>query len=110
MHKDIYERLIEVAREGQTTNYAEIAPLANLHMDRQADRTAMGEILGAISTREHDYGRPLLSAVVVLAESGCPGKGFFTLVRELDIYDGADDLVFWVREVKRVYEYWGKVE
>ena len=59
MHKGIYERLIEVAREGETINYAHIAPLANLNMDGQADRNAIGAILGAISKREHEHGPQL---------------------------------------------------
>ena len=110
MHRDIYERLKEVARAGQTITYGEIAPMANLDMESPADRNEISRILGAISEREHEEGRPLLSAVVMLADIGYPGKGFFTLARELGLYDGADDLAFFVRELRRVHEYWQRVE
>lgn len=54
MNKDIYDRLVEVARAGDLINYAQVAPLADLNMDMQADRNAIGVILGEISTWEHD--------------------------------------------------------
>jgi O6-methylguanine-DNA--protein-cysteine methyltransferase len=38
MHRDIYERLKEVARAGQTITYGEIAAMANLNMESPADR------------------------------------------------------------------------
>jgi len=110
MHRDIYERLKEVARVGQTITYGEIAPMANLNMESQADRNEIGRILGAISAREHEESRPLLSAVVVLSGIGYPGKGFFTLAQKLGVYDGSDDLAFFVRELRRVHEYWQKAE
>lgn len=110
MTRGIYERLKEVARAGETITYSEIAPMADLDMSSQADRTEIGRILGAISTREHEDGRPLLSAVVVLSNIGYPGKGFFTLAQELGIYDGSDDLAFFVQELARVHEYWMKAK
>lgn len=110
MNRGIYERLKEVAREGQTITYSEIAPMANLNMESQADRNEIGRILGTISKREHEEGRPLLSAVVVLSGIGYAGKGFFTLAKELEIYDGTDDLAFFVRELRRVHEYWQRAE
>jgi len=110
MHRDIYECLKEVARASQTITYGEIAPMANLNMESQADRNEIGRILGAISEREHAEGRPLLSAVVVLSEIGYPGKGFFTLAQELGVHDGSDDLAFFVQELRRVHEYWQKAK
>jgi len=84
--------------------------MANLDMESQADRNEIGRILGAISEREHKEGRPLLSAVVVLSGIRYPGKGFPALAQELGIYDESDDFGFFVRELRRVHEYWQKAE
>jgi len=110
MTRDIYERLKQVARAGQTITYGEIAPMADLDMSRAADRNEIAAILDTISTREHREGRPLLSAVVVRSDTRYPGKGFFTLAQKLGIYDRSDDLAFFVRELGRVRERWMKAE
>jgi hypothetical protein len=105
----IYERLKEVASNGDLITYGEIAPLANLNMDDPDDRNKMSEILGDISRYEHKQGRPMLSAVVVLAGISYPGEGFFNLARELGLHHGKkelEDLDFFVQEVKRVHESW----
>jgi hypothetical protein len=109
IHQEIYERLKEVARNGDLITYSEIAPLAGLDMENQADRTRMGEILGEISTFEHQNGRPMLSSLVVLAGIGYPGEGYFNLARHLGLHHGKgefEDLDFFVQEVKRVHGYW----
>lgn len=110
MTRDIYERLKEVARAGESITYAEIAPMAGLDMSKPADRNEIGRILGTISTREYEEDRPLLSAVVVRSDSRYPGKGFFTLAQELGIYDGSDDWAFFERQLARVHECWMKTE
>jgi hypothetical protein len=101
--------LKDVARNGALITYGEIAPLADLNMESQGDRTKMGELLGEISTYEHEHGRPMLSAVVVLAESGSPGKGFYNLARYLELHHGQGELAdmeFFANELKQVYQYW----
>ena len=109
VHQEIYERLKDVARNGELITYSEITPLADLNMEFQADRTRMGELLGEISTYEYEQGRPMLSAIVVLAGVGYPGEGFFNLARYLGLYSGHGefaDLEFFVQEVKKVHSYW----
>lgn len=109
IHNEIYERLKEVARCGELIHYLEIAPLANLNMENQADRTKIGEILGEISTYEHHHGRPMLSAIVVLAGVGHPGEGFYNLARSLGLHHKRSELAdmeFFVQEVKKVHTYW----
>jgi len=108
MTRDIYEHLKEVARAGRKITYGEIAPMANLDMRRAADRSEIGRILDSISRREHEEGRPLLSAVVVGTNTRYPGKGFFRLAQGLGIYKGSNDLAFFVKEIDRVHEYWMK--
>jgi len=110
MTRDIYERLKEVARAGRTITYGEIAPMAELDMSNPVDRNEIAAILVAISTTEHQEGRPLLSAVVVRSDTRYPGKGFFKLAQDLGIYDRSDDLAFFVQELARVHEYWMKAK
>lgn len=109
VYQEIYERLKEVARNGELITYGEIAPLAGLNMESQGDRTKMGELLGEISTYEHEHGRPMLSAVVVQSGIGYPGEGFYNLARDLGIHHSHDemsDMEFFVKEVKKVHQYW----
>jgi|YelNatPaOPRAMG01_1025707.scaffolds.fasta_scaffold657294_1 hypothetical protein len=78
-------------------------------MESQVDRNRIGEILGEISTSEHDHDRPMLSAIVVLAGIGHPGEGFYNLAHHLGLYHGNGeftDMEFSVQEVNRVHSYW----
>ena len=108
MHGATYEELKRVAKEQSYTTYRKIAPLADLDMVSQADRDRIADILDEISTHEHNLGHPLLSAVVVRADEGKPGQGFFTLARRLGLYQGGDDLKFWLDEIKRVHAHWSE--
>jgi hypothetical protein len=58
IHQDIYEELKQVASQEELTPYAEIAPLAGLNMESQADRNKIGEILGEISINEQSMAGP----------------------------------------------------
>ena len=79
----VLAHLISVAERGEPTGYAEVAEIVGLprsghHMSQQT-----GQMLGAISKRELECGRPLLSAIVVRAGDRQPGPGFFFLARYL---------------------------
>jgi hypothetical protein len=107
IHQGVYEAVRQAAREGRTTYYGVIAPLAGLDMGREWDRAEIGRILGAISTHEHEAGRPLLSAIVVHQVDGRPGQGFFALARQLGLFEpGRGEDAFWQAEVRHVHEYW----
>ena len=65
-----------------------------------------------ISFNEHGFGARIYEFtfdwyVVVLGDTSMPGRGFFSLARELDILLGDDELEFFVGELKRVHEHWG---
>ena len=108
MNADIHEKLKEVAHRQSTIAYSELAPLADLDMGRSPDRAEMGRILGEISTYEHGQRRPMLSAVVTQKDGG-PGKGFYTLARELKLMPrGMSQIAFWSQELKRVYDHWSR--
>lgn len=100
-------RLIEAARNGRLLRYGEIAPAMGLRMDDPNDRGDLGRMLDAINQYENDANRPLLSAVVVGAETGMPGAGFFPMARRLGYLVGDDERVFWARAVASVYDCWG---
>src|SRR5271157_5550396 len=106
MHELIYEKLRDVARNEQVVFYHQVAPLASLDMSLADDRHRIADILDEISTLEHGQNRPLLSVVVVQAETGRPGKGFYKLATHLRLYSGKSDLdemEFFISTVKRTY-------
>lgn len=80
--------------------------MLGLDMKSGADRGKIGEILGEISKAEHDEGRPLLSAVVILKEGGRPGKGFFALAKDLGHAVGDDHDRFFIHHLRKVHDYW----
>ena len=106
MHDAIYEKLKQVARSGEITYYADIAPLAGLDMSNPDDRNKIRKILGEISTYEHQKGHPLLSAVVIHRDDNMPGDGFFTLARALGIQKKETDFIFFIEELRRVHDWW----
>ena len=106
MNQSIYDELKKVAKKQSYVIYTDIAPLANLDMDSPADRDEIGRLLGEISEAEHAAGAPMLSAVVIQKDNNIPGRGFFTLAKQLGVYDGSDDFKFFVSELTRVYQYW----
>ena len=111
MDKDtqvIYEELLRVAKGGETTYYSDIAPLARLNMNLQTDRNRIARILDSISKAEHEAGRPLLSAVVILRGEGVPGFGFFSLATELGLRGTNDEIQYWRQELQHVHDYWSK--
>jgi hypothetical protein len=104
----IYRRIREVAKSCGITYYSVVSPLAGLDMGSQADRNRLSDVLDEINMNElqENNDGPLLSAVVVLKDKNIPGDGFFKLARELGRYDGNDDLMFWLKEVRRVHDHY----
>jgi len=106
MHDELYRKLKAVARGRETIHYGNIAPMLALDMENPADRVRVGEILGEISREEHETGHPMLSAVVTHKEDERPGAGFFELAAELGLLVGMDTETFFIRELKKVHDYW----
>ena len=102
MNKAIYEKLKEVARSKNITNYGAIAPIARV----EPHNPILWGILDEINRYEHREGHPMLSAVVIVQEENKPGEGFFKLARDLGMFFGSDELAFWVSELNRVWDYW----
>ena len=106
----IYQEIKQVAKNKDITYYSDIAPLVGLDMGFEPDRNKMSNILDKISKNEHENGKPLLSAVVILRDKNIPGDGFFGMAKEVGLYDGNDKDQFWANELHRVHDYWTKQE
>lgn len=106
MNEQIYEKLKEVAQASTVTYYSDIAPMAGLDMNSPNDRYEIGTILDDINQREREFGRPMLSAVVVHKDTLIPGQGFFTLARALGLFVGDDKDRFYIEELRKVHDYW----
>jgi hypothetical protein len=104
-----YAYLAEVAGRGQTTSYPEFC--AQL-FDRTGLRVgtqdaALGALLADIAIESSSLEYVILPAVLLSAESGQPGAGFFTYAQEAGLLPkrASQDarLVFWAEHLKQVY-------
>lgn len=98
----VYEKMVKVAKDEDCVYYGEIASLIGL----PPRSLKIFAILDGINRNEHSAGRPLLSAVVIKKMSGIPGKGFFNLAKELGLYKGSRERKYWLKEIRRVHDYW----
>ena len=102
--KAIREKLLEVARNGSTITYGELGKAVGLHWRSRR----LVDALDVINRHEDGENRPLLTAVVVNAESKRSGPGFFNLAEALGRFDPAkdDERAYWEQERQRVYRHW----
>ncbi|MFN8639549.1 MAG: hypothetical protein U0360_08855 [Dehalococcoidia bacterium] len=92
--------LVTAARYHQTVPYADV-----IDSLRGAGRGYVGQVLDELNVREHQAGRPLLSAIVVDRAGGQPGDGFFDLVKRLRGVAG-DRQAIWEAERDVVFLYY----
>jgi len=69
------DRLVDIAARGETISYDELRDQLGLAGD-------LVPLLRALSEAEDDAGRGLLTAVVVRADTGRPGQGWFRLAAQ----------------------------
>jgi len=103
----LYRTLSQVAHRRGLVTYQDVARAAGMPVGAASGRT-LWDVLGAISTAEHEQGRPMLSAVVVGAH-GQPGAGFFRLAGQLGRltdHSPRAEREFWKAEVEAVYQAW----
>ena len=108
----IRRKLIEVAKRPGLIFYTELFGPYGLDMGNPDHRNNIAAtILGKISEKEHEEGRPLLSVVVVHKDDYRPGTGFYSMMIDLGIIGGGKisdeqkDNLF-SEHAKAVYEYW----
>ena len=112
MRKDIYEKLIEIARAKQSITYGKLNDKLGLGLDflhRPADRKIIGDWLDEISIYEVENGGRMLSALVYrdrYSNMRIPSKRFLRLAKKLGLYSGGDASTFWAKEIDLVHEHW----
>lgn len=86
MRDDVRQRLIEVARKGETITYGALMEEFGIPRGDRYHRVGIGDVVGEISNFEYSEGRPRLSAIIVEVGSakepctkGITGGGFFGL-------------------------------
>ena len=101
-----------MAHAKKTTTYSELAINCQLGLNLSLahDRAEIGRILGDISQEEYAHGRPLLSVVAVLAETGLPSDGFYRLAELLALgtVKRLKQDFFGEREMGKCFEFWRK--
>lgn len=97
--------LRKTAKKRATVPYSEVTRQLTV-IPFQPDDHRFHAMLGDVSRREGEQGRPLLSAVVVHKSGDMqPGPGFFELAKSLG--REFDDIEkFWIQELKRVWKHW----
>lgn len=114
MNYQVREYLIDLCSKGKTIGYQELSNECNLDLDMSspADRSKIAEMLGTISTYEHQHNRPLLTAIVIAKRTQVQGDGFFKLGDQLGF--GNWKILkrdsFDIEQIKKCYEYWGNQE
>jgi len=111
MRNDIYHKLQEVARTKGLIGYDELNKELELGLDLSipSDNNLLEQWLGEISEYEVENGRHMLSSLVVHKKKnyfGNPGRGYLEFAKALGIHSGEDDVRFWTKEVKWLYQYW----
>jgi hypothetical protein len=111
--------LVERAAMRRTTSYTEFnaalinrADTAGFNFDLDADRAAIGELLGQISEETFaETGGLLISALVQYLDANDAGPGFYALARRngLPVPRTADDRqLFWVSQVTQLHEHYAR--
>lgn len=97
------------ARQGAAPfSYSDLSSeLAQLGHHVPAHEGPMPYLLEDASVRESPDGSlPLLSALVVLKDSGWPSGGFFKLARRAPYKRPGDDVVLWTQEIRKLAEHY----
>lgn len=83
MNWNVLRLVAEIAmNQGQPINYGPIFDELDVEPGNYGASLA-GKLLGEISTRMHQKGKPLITSLVVNKETGRPGLGFFELAVRL---------------------------
>jgi hypothetical protein len=104
------QALIDQAKAGSPTTYAELATRLGLEPPNTIRRVA--EALEDIMKDDVAAGRPLLSALCVSkTRTGIPRAGFFLTAQALGVFSGdaggPEAVAFHARELQRVQSFYG---
>ncbi|MHB8645627.1 MAG: hypothetical protein ACYDAR_07550 [Thermomicrobiales bacterium] len=108
----VYAMLIEAASQQKTLGYGDVARRMGIPTPGQQIIRPTSQICYEISLREHRYGRPMLSAIVVNVKTGIPGEGFYKLARDFGLLpENATEEqkeAFGKTEIDAVYAEWAE--
>ena len=98
------EILCECAKRRDPITYSDfVQRIAAVRMDAHSHQLRI--MMGELSTAEHEAGRPLITALIVLQESYRPGQGFFQLARSLGCVV-TDETAFWIDQLNQLKDCW----
>ena len=107
MDVEVYDRLVEAAKAGETVTYGELGEMLHLDFANPLARKKIGEVLGEISRFDVAAGRPMLSSLVTHKDDFRPGTGFFKLGLELGLVrPDEDEMAFEIRQIKETWAAW----
>jgi hypothetical protein len=111
MNQILYNELVNLARSQQLSSYSQVSPIIGLSMDNELDRNEIARLLREIAIFEQNNGRPMLTSLVIhQGNDNNPGEGYFSIARELGLFNGGRDSIarvtFWANQVTEVYNHW----
>jgi hypothetical protein len=100
--------IVGTAQSRATITYGELSEIV-FERRFSARSSALSQMLEEVCTLENEHTGVELGSVVVRADSGIPGKGYFVYVHEhlnpsLDTSNAAGCRRFWQAEVQRVWD------
>jgi len=98
--------LLHVARSRSTVTYAEAANVA-FEGRFSARSGALMDLLGDVDEEEERASGVMIASLVVRADTGMPGEGYWTFARDVLHRDISDREAFWRNEVDAVYAAYG---
>ncbi len=109
MHAELRGLLESVAAARSTVTYGEVA--RRVFNGRVSARSgALLDLLGEVDTQTDDTLGIMVASLVVRADSGIPGDGYFAFAENELGRPIADRRAFWEREVNAVWDAYAPVE
>lgn len=114
MNYRVREYLIDLCTKGKIISYQELSEECKLGLDMSSpgDRSKIAELLGEISTYEHQNKRPLLTAIVIAKRTHTQGDGFFKLGEQLGLgnWKTLKRNAFDAEQIRLCSEFWSNTE
>lgn len=103
------ELLVETARARSTVTYGHVA--ARVFGGRVPARSRLiMDLLGEVDEEEFARNGTVIASLVVRADSGIPGAGYFEFLARNFGRDVSDPLATWAAEAERVWEWYSSEE
>lgn len=103
MHVDLRLLLESAAAVRSTVTYGEVSRRV-FHGRASVRSGALMDLLGEVDSETDERLGIMIASLVVRADSGMPGEGYFVFVSEVLGRAVVDRRAFWEQELKRVWE------